>query len=197
MNDNSFRILALLIVIVGVGISVYHRRRADRQGGERITLAGEPPLLRVLLRISGLALWLGVFTYLINPQWMAWSRIDLPDWLRWVGIGMGVFGDLLAYWVFSNLGNNVSPTVLTRREASLVTSGPYRWVRHPLYIMGLISYLGFALLAENWFIGLMLVIGFVFLALRTPIEEAHLIEKFGDEYRQYMARTGRFLPRLG
>ena len=144
-----------------------------------------------------MALWLGVFVYLINPRWMSWSQIDLPEWARWLGAGMGVLADLLAYWVFSNLGNNVSPTVRTRSEATLVTSGPYRWVRHPLYTMGMMAYLGFALLSENWFIALMAVIGFVLLVLRTPLEEAGLIEKFGDAYRQYMTRTGRFLPKLG
>ena len=197
MNDNLFRILAFVILIAGMVISIYHRRRADIQSGERVSLAGEPIILRLLLRLTGMALWLGVFVYLINPRWMSWSQIDLPEWARWLGAGMGVLADLLAYWVFSNLGNNVSPTVRTRSEATLVTSGPYRWVRHPLYTMGMMAYLGFALLSENWFIALMAVIGFVLLVLRTPLEEAGLIEKFGDAYRQYMTRTGRFLPKLG
>ena len=197
MNDNLFRILAFVILIAGMVISIYHRRRADIQSGERVSLAGEPIILRLLLRLTGMALWLGVFVYLINPRWMSWSQIDLPEWTRWLGAGMGVLADLLAYWVFSNLGNNVSPTVRTRSEATLVTSGPYRWVRHPLYTMGMMAYLGFALLSENWFIALMAVIGFVLLVLRTPLEEAGLIEKFGDAYRQYMTRTGRFLPKLG
>jgi protein-S-isoprenylcysteine O-methyltransferase Ste14 len=51
-------------------------------------------------------------------------------------------------------------------------------------------------MAANWFIGLMAVVGLIFLVLRTPIEEAKLIERFGDEYREYMQRTGRFVPRL-
>jgi protein-S-isoprenylcysteine O-methyltransferase Ste14 len=110
---------------------------------------------------------------------------------------MGVLSNFLAYWVFTNLGNNVSPTVRTRRNAALVTSGPYRWVRHPLYMMGLIAYLGFALLSENWFIALMAVVGFFLLIIRTSSEEDRLVQKFGDEYRQYMNRTGRFLPKLG
>ena len=102
----------------------------------------------------------------------------------------------MSYWVFTCLGNNVSPTVVTRKNATLVTHGPYRWIRHPLYLMGLISYVGFALLAENWFIGAMAVVAFIVLNLRLPNEEAHLIERFGDEYRQYMQRTGKFMPRL-
>ena len=40
------------------------------------------------------------------------------------------------------------------------------------------------------------ILAFILMAIRTPKEEANLIAKFGDEYREYMRRTGRFLPRL-
>jgi len=196
MNDNVFRLLAAVIFVIGVAISAYHRRKADREGGDKISLKEEGLPITIALRVFGLMVWLGVFAFLINPAWIAWSRLDLPEWARWVGVGMGAAGDALAYWVFSSLGNNVSPTVITRKEHSLVTSGPYRWVRHPLYMMGLIGYLGFALLSESWFIALMAVITFVILSLRLPKEEARLIERFGSEYREYMRRTGRFLPKV-
>jgi protein-S-isoprenylcysteine O-methyltransferase Ste14 len=51
-------------------------------------------------------------------------------------------------------------------------------------------------MADNWFIAALGVFAFIAMAIRTPKEEANLIEKFGDEYREYMKRTGRFLPRL-
>ena len=197
MNDTIFRTLAIAIILVGVSISMYYRSRAERAGREKIYLKEEGLAIAIGLRLTGLSLWLGVFAYMINPAWMAWARIDLPEWLRWVGVGMGALGDLLAYWVFSHLGNNVTPTVVTRSTATLVTSGPYRWVRHPLYLMGLIGYVGFGLLAENWFIALATVVTFGVMQFRIPKEEARLVEKFGMAYREYMQRTGRFLPRLG
>ena len=196
MNDTLFRILGALIIVGTTAISVYHRRKAERVSGEKISLKDEGLALTIALRGSGLALWLTIFAYLLNPAWTGWARIDLPEWLRWVGVGMGISSIFLAYWVFSNLGNNVSPTVVTRKNHTLVTSGPYRWVRHPLYGMGFIAYGGFALLAENWFVMLLAVVAVVLLAIRTPKEEARLIERFGDEYRAYMQRTGRFLPKL-
>jgi protein-S-isoprenylcysteine O-methyltransferase Ste14 len=109
---------------------------------------------------------------------------------------MGALGDVFSWWVFSNLGNNVTPTIVTRQKARLVTSGPYRWIRHPLYVMGLIVFIGFALGAENWFIALTASLGFVLLTIRARKEEARLIEKFGDQYRLYMRNTGRFFPKL-
>jgi protein-S-isoprenylcysteine O-methyltransferase Ste14 len=197
MNDTIFQTLAILIFLLGLSISIYFRSRAERASDEKISLKDEGLAITIALRVGGLCVWLGVFAYMINPAWMSWARIDLPDWLRWVGVGMGVFSDLLAYWTFSNLGNNVTPTVVTRSTATLVTSGPYRWVRHPLYLMGLIAYLGFALLSENWFIALATVVSFIVMLFRIPKEETRLVDKFGDAYRQYMLRTGRFTPKLG
>jgi protein-S-isoprenylcysteine O-methyltransferase Ste14 len=196
MNDTVFRIIALAVFLIGASISIYYRSKAERESGEKITLEDEGLWMVLGLRFSGLAIWLGVFAYLINPAWMAWSRFDLPEWLRWVGVLMGIAGDALAYWVFSHLKNNVTPTVVTRADATLVTSGPYRWVRHPLYLMGLTGYIGFALLAENWFIGLAAAAGFFLLTIRTNKEETRLVEKFGDAYRTYIQRTGRFFPKL-
>ena len=195
-SDTTFRILAAVIFVVGAAISSYHRRKADRAGGEKISFKEEGLPITITLRVLGLALWGGILAYLINPAWMAWSRVDLPEWARWVGVGMGVLADLLAYWVFTSLGNNVSPTVVTRTNHSLVTSGPYRWVRHPLYTMGMIGFLGYALLAENWFIALFALLGFIVLNVRVPKEEAMLVARFGDAYRSYMRNTGRYFPRL-
>jgi protein-S-isoprenylcysteine O-methyltransferase Ste14 len=196
-TENLYRLAAVIVFLAGTLISTYYRSRADRETGEKISPRGEGLPIMLALRLAGLSLWAGVFAYLINPAWMAWSQLALPAWLRWAGLGLGLLADALSYWVFSNLGNNVSPTVATRSAHQLVTSGPYRWVRHPLYSMGMIAYLGFALLAANWFIALLSVAVFIILRIRLPQEEAHLIDKFGDQYRDYMKKTGRFLPRLG
>ena len=197
MNDTIFRTLALVFFIVEVGISVYYRSKAERASREKISLKDEGLAITLGLRLGGLCTWLAVFAYLINPAWMAWSRLDLPEWLRWVGVGMGALADLLAYWVFSHLGNNVTPTVVTRSTATLVTSGPYRWVRHPLYLTGMVGFIGFVLLSENWFIALASISVFMVMLFRIPKEEARLVDKFGEAYREYMQRTGRFLPKLG
>lgn len=195
-TDLTFRILAAAVFLVGAVISSYHRRKADRAGGEKLSLKEEGLPITIALRVLGLSLWAGFFAYMINPAWMAWSRVDLPEWARWLGVSLGVLADLLAWWVFTSLGNNVSPTVVTRADHRLVTSGPYRWVRHPLYSMGLIAYLGFALLAENGFIGLLAVLVFLVLSIRVPKEEAMLVARFGEAYRVYMRQTGRYFPRI-
>ena len=197
MNENIFRILAGLILITGMGISGYFRRKADRETGEKISRQADGTAMMTIISISGLILWLSPFTYLVNPAWMAWSKVGLPDWARWLGVGIGLLCVFGIYWLFSSIGSGITPTSATRKEHTLSTSGPYRWVRHPLYTIGSSFFVSFAMMADNWFIALLGILTFILMAIRTPKEEANLIEKFGDEYSQYMKRTGRFLPKLG
>jgi protein-S-isoprenylcysteine O-methyltransferase Ste14 len=98
--------------------------------------------------------------------------------------------------MFSSLGRSITDSVIVRERAALVTHGPYRWIRHPLYTFGALFFLGVGLMAANALVFVFGGLGLTMLALRTPREEAKLIEKFGDEYRRYMARTGRFFPAL-
>ena len=197
MNENIFRILAALILVTGMGISIYFRHKADRESGEKIPRKVDGTFFMTIIRIGGLILWLTPFVYLINPAWMVWSKIGLPEWVRWLGVILGVAAVLGIYWLFSSIGSGITPTSATRKEHQLVTTGPYRWVRHPLYTIGSSLFLAFGTMADNWFIMVLGMLAFIGMASRTPKEEANLIEKFGDEYREYMQRTGRYLPKLG
>lgn len=194
-QETVFRLIAAVLLVSGFGVSAAFRRRANKSG-EEISSKGEGGVILALRSFLGLAGWLSAFVYLLNPTWMAWARLDLPAWARWTGAGIMALCLPLIYWVFSSLGMNVTPTVVTRKEHTLVVHGPYRWVRHPLYTVGFFMFIGFSLLSAMWFTALALVLAFAVLAFRTPIEEQQLIEKFGDEYRAYIRVTGRYLPRL-
>ena len=196
MNENIFRILAALILFTAMGISSYFRLKADRDSGEEISRRVDGTIFVTMIGIGGLVLWLSPFVYLLNPAWMAWSKIGLPEWVRWLGAVIGIVCTLGIYWLFSSIGIGITPTSATRKQHQLVTSGPYRWVRHPLYTFGSSMFVAFGLMADNWFISLLGVLAFIAMASRTPREESNLIEKFGDEYRAYMKRTGRYFPKL-
>ena len=196
MNENIFRILAAVILVTGMGISSYYRIKADKATGEKIPRKVDGSVMMSFIKIGGLILWLSPFVYLINPAWMAWSKIGLPEWVRWLGVLIGVLCTLGIYWLFSSIGSGISPTSATRQQHVLSAKGPYRWVRHPLYTIGSSMFISFGMMADNWFIALLGILAFIGMAIRTPKEEANLIEKFGDEYREYMKTTGRFLPKL-
>jgi protein-S-isoprenylcysteine O-methyltransferase Ste14 len=70
-------------------------------------------------------------------------------------------------------------------------------MRHPLYTFGALWLLALAGVTTLWWLGLVLLPALLALGWRTRYEEANLLARFGDEYRAYMAQTGRFLPKLG
>ncbi len=196
MTEHTFRISAFAILLTAMSISFYFRIKADKDTGEKISRKADGSIMMNFIRIGGLILWLSPFVYLINPAWMAWSKLGLPESIRWLGVGIGIVCVFGIYWLFSSIGSGITPTSATRSEHKLVTKGIYKYIRHPLYTFGSSLFIAFGMMADNWLIALLGVLAFIGMAIRTPKEEANLIEKFGDEYRDYMKRTGRFLPKL-
>ena len=194
VNENVYRWALLAILALGLVVSRYFRGKADRAAG-RVARRGDGLPVMIGLIVGGVGAMGGVLAYLVNPRWMEWSQLELPPWLRLLGIPMGVAAVGLFAWVFRFLGANVTPTAQTREGHTLVTDGPYRWVRHPMYTSGIVLFGAYFLLTANWFIVGMCLVAFAVLVARCATEEANLIERFGDEYRAYMQRTGRFIPR--
>lgn len=189
------RLTALLIIAAGFTISGTFRRRADRSD-EKVDFSAEKPWQRRFRVAGALGFYLGMLAWLVYPPMMAWADLPWPMALRLVGLGLTAAMLPLLYWMFSSLAGNITPTVKIRKNHQLVTAGPYRYIRHPLYTFGTLFFAGIILLSGNWFLMLSAVLGLSALFARTPQEEAMLVERFGDEYREYMQRTGRYLPKL-
>lgn len=193
--DAFFRLALLLILLCAIPWAGYHRFRAERAGGP-ISRAAEGRTIFALLRLSGLGAWGIVIAYMINPRSVAFASMPLAMPLRWVGLAIVAAGFVWLGWMFRALGLNVTDTVAARPNGTLVTTGPYRYVRHPMYV-GLIPIIGgLALVTTNWIVAVCGIIAMVTLVFRTRIEEQHLLARYGEEYRAYMARVGGFFPRV-
>ena len=143
----------------------------------------------------GLFIWFYPFFVIFAPNTISWSLIEVPTFVRWIGFAMALPMIPFIIWAQNSLGNNVSPTVITRKEHQLVTNGPYKWVRNPLYSGGIVAFMAWTLLSGSWLLGIVCLIGMVFIIIRLPKEEAMLEARFGNEYRVYKANTGRFFPK--
>ena len=192
-DDAVFRWVMVAGFVAVVGITAPHRVKAGTR--EKLDRRKEGVFMLSTLRPAGGALWLGIVIYMINPAWMAWSAMPLPVWLRWSGAGFWALSVALLIWTLPTLGTNLTDTVVTRERHTLVTSGPYRWIRHPFYDAMALVTVGAGLIAANWFILASGAVVFTLLAVRSRVEEEELAARFGDAYRQYRKRTGRFLPK--
>lgn len=193
-DDQLFRLILLAGFVIFMPIGIYHRLKA--RTGEKLDRRQEGIFILVALRLAGLAGTTGLIAYLIDPAYMAWAAVPLPVWLRWTGVGLALIAGSLLVWMFRTLGRNLTDTVVTRKQHTLVTTGPYRWVRHPMYASAALAIVGNSLVAANWYLFVVGCLALLLLVIRTRKEEQNLIAKFGDDYRNYMQRTGRFVPRL-
>ena len=194
-SELSFRIALAGLLLLILPIGAYHRFKAAASD-ERISHADEGYLFALLLRLSALPMALATVAYLVYPKVLGWSMVAIPVPVRWFGFVLGLVSVWLMYWTLSSLGANLTDTVVTRSNATLVTFGPYRWVRHPYYVTAALLIVSVTLLTTSLLILVSGVFTLLLLALRTPKEEQRLIERFGDDYRRYIATTGRFFPRL-
>jgi protein-S-isoprenylcysteine O-methyltransferase Ste14 len=148
--------------------------------------------------LAGLLSMIGFVTiiaYAANPDWIAWADLPFPLWVRWMGIGFAFLGFILLQWAQNTLGKNWSDRPRMLKEQTLITSGPYQFVRHPIYT-AFITILGSTLfISANWLIGLAWIgMSALEIGSRIDFEESLMLEYFGDQYREYMKKTGRLLP---
>ena len=122
----------------------------------------------------------------------------LPAAFQWIGLALVWAGILLREWAVLSLGRAFTVIVEVNPGQALVTFGPYRWVRHPSYTGSLITLGGFGFALGSWLgAGAATAIALAAFSYRVHVEERALLEAFGEDYRAYMHRTGRFLPRIG
>jgi protein-S-isoprenylcysteine O-methyltransferase Ste14 len=189
------RVAAGFLIFSATATGLPQRLRADRAGG-RVSPRVDPKWFWPLMAISGLPVALTGIAFVVDPRWVDFAQANLPWGARLAGAPAGVAALALFRWMFRHLGLNVTSTSMPRRNATLVLTGPYRWIRHPMYSATLIMIVAWTLLTANLVVATGGIGVFALMAARSRTEERRLVEKFGEAYRAYQSRTGRFLPRL-
>jgi protein-S-isoprenylcysteine O-methyltransferase Ste14 len=114
-----------------------------------------------------------------------------------VGVGAVVCGSLGRQWAISTLGRFFTLNVQVSDDQRVVTSGPYRWVRHPSYTADLVAFTGVGLALGNWLSLLAAsVLPLLGLLVRIRVEEAALLTGLGEPYRAFADGKKRLLPRV-
>ncbi|UCE15768.1 MAG: isoprenylcysteine carboxylmethyltransferase family protein [Candidatus Bathyarchaeota archaeon] len=202
-SELVFSILFLVLFLLGTAIRGYYTRkvratRKKRSIRERFkdTAQVEGKFGAILLMVQGVYLIIALHLYLIFSSWLVWSKLPIPDWLRWLGVGVGMISLPFLTWVQHVLGKHWTVSLELREDHKLVTSDPYRWVRHPMYTVHLVYFLTWVLVSANLFLLINYLLTIILMVVRIPKEEQMMLDQFGHEYRAYMKRTRRLLPRF-
>ena len=190
--DNIFEVIFLVGFVTGTVIrKVYtFKCRGDKATDKRKSIVDI-----VLISAGGVGLAAPLF-YLFSP-WLDFANYDLPGWLGWIGTAVFAAALLLLWRSHADLGRNWSATLRIRQQHSLVMDGIYRHIRHPMYAAHLLWAIAQGLLLENWLAGWVFLVTFIPLYLvRAPKEEQMMLDNFGEEYRNYISRTGGIIPRI-
>ncbi|MGL4325223.1 MAG: protein-S-isoprenylcysteine O-methyltransferase [Beijerinckiaceae bacterium] len=150
--------------------------------------------IRLLVSLTGLGII--PFVY-IATGFPAFARRDFAASQASLGLIIAIFALLMFFLTHEALGRNWSVSLQMRENHKLITHGIYARIRHPMYTAFWLWAIAQALLLPNYVAGLSGLIGFGALyILRVGHEENLMIQRFGDEYRDYMKRTGRLLPKI-
>lgn len=192
-SETPFRLVLAAILLATSGVAVHFRIRAGADG-EAVSRREEGLITFITLRLAGLGLMIATLAYLVMPHSVEWASVSIPTPVRWMAMILGGLSSLLMAWTLACLGKNLTDTVVTREEATLVTSGPYRWVRHPYYTVAGLLMLSAFLVSANGLIGALGLVVLGLLVARTSKEEEMLVQKFGQQYLDYKKRTPAFVP---
>lgn len=186
MRLPSITILSWALLVSEIALVFTKRSKTRTDGKDRFTL----PLLWTVIGVSILA---GFFLRAAFPQ----GRLSHPQPFYVIGLLLFLLGLIVRWIAIIHLGRFFTVNVAIADDHQLITTGPYRYVRHPSYTGTLLIFLGFGLCMLNVFslAALFLPIAAAFL-WRMHVEEEALRSAFGDRYRDYTARTPQIVPWL-
>lgn len=191
MEETIYKVVFVVLLLSGGLIRNPHMRRYKKteQMKSKETLRE-----KALVFLATVGMMIVPMIYVFTP-WLDAFSMGLSDWARWIGIVGYGFGLILFWQVHKTLGRNWSPVLELRREHELITQGPYKHIRHPMYTYMWIGVVCCWLIPSNWIVGIVAAITWSTLYfIRLPGEEKMMIEEFGQEYKDYMNRTKKVIP---
>jgi protein-S-isoprenylcysteine O-methyltransferase Ste14 len=186
---------AVIVILFGcvAGIQAVHNPEGIRggQGREDTRVSRQRIIRNLIIILLYVALWFLPFADRRNI-----GTLGGQPSIRWVGISLFAIGMSLIFWSGIILGKMYSADVTLQEDHHLVTTGPYKYIRHPRYTGGILLAFGMSLLYNSW-VGLALSFAFIgVIIFRIRDEEDLMQQAFGQEWEHYCQRTRRLVPFL-
>ncbi|MFX0097717.1 MAG: isoprenylcysteine carboxylmethyltransferase family protein [Candidatus Hodarchaeota archaeon] len=197
-EDLLFRILLILLFGIFASIRIFYRTRssapAQKGAKQREGIKKIGGWAGIVLSFGIIGMLISVILYLLAPAWFLWSQLPLPPVIRAIGVLTLISSLPILIWTHRTLGKYYAAVLELKEKHTLITSGPYSRIRHPMYTVFIIFTISLALISANLFV----IVFSIFVIIPFPSiakqEEQMLLGLFGDEYRDYMRQTNRFFP---
>jgi len=191
-DHNTFEVVFLAGLVVGSVV-----RKIFTVGRRGVKAEKKYSNILDIILVGAAGVGMAVPLLYLFTSWLDFANYALPGWCGWVGTAAFAGAIFMLWRSHADLGRNWSATLRITQQHSLVTNGVYCHVRHPMYTAHLLWAIAQGLLLANWIAGwAFLVLSIPLYLARIPKEEQMMLEHFGEEYRSYMSRTGRLIPRL-
>lgn len=191
MSMRTVYLFTIPLLWTAFGISlllpVNNQKASLRHEGRVSWIVHNVPIILTFLLIG----WPRLPVGFLGERFLRWHPANF-----WIGTLLVLAGLGLAICARLALRGNWSITVEVKQQHELIRSGPYRWVRHPIYTGLLIAFVGTALTVGQWRGILGVVIVYLTLRMKSAMEERYMLETFGDSYRQYQHEVPALVPCL-
>ena len=185
---------------LGVGMMIVRARRKTHR------LAGLVPEQRLerfmwIIWVPLVAAWITLpYLALVRTQTLLGMPVFVHQSagyvaLRWIAAVCALICLLLTSVCWSRMGTHWRMAVSLKGEEELITDGPFRHVRHPIYALSMLLMICSAIVVPTVPMLVVAIVHLVLVQLKARNEEKHLLTVHGDAYRRYLARTGRFFPK--
>lgn len=180
-----------IFIEMAIRAPIRKAQQGDAKSEQRVT--GQE---KTLLGLLFLAMFFIPLIYTFS-HWLDFADYTLPTWAGWLGVVILAFA-LYVFWrAHKDLGLNWSPSLEIREKHELITKGIYGLIRHPMYASQWLWVIAQPLLLQNWIAGFLNLIIFIpFYVLRVKAEEKMMLDSFGEEYKNYLQKTGAVFPKL-
>lgn len=192
MFNSIFKIVYFIELVIAIIIRKIYEKKFIKLDVE---IQKKSNLEMIFLGLNGIGMIVPI-VYVFST-WLDFADYILPEWVGWAGVALFAFSIWLLWRSHHDLGRNWTPTVAMRYNPELVTSGVFKYIRHPMYSAHLIWAIAQILILHNWIAGYSFIIVLVpFYLIRIKNEEEMMIEQFGRAYKAYMEKTARLIPKL-
>jgi protein-S-isoprenylcysteine O-methyltransferase Ste14 len=151
--------------------------------------------------------WLGALSRLIMlPMIILWIILPyhtlfygpLPHlaWVSMLGATLAFLSLILSFYSWHAMGNSWRIGIDNKEDTQLITKGPFRYIRHPIYTLSILLMLGTFLTLQSYAAFYLLCVHFLLFYTEARREEAFLVKKHQANYTNYIKVTGRFFPKL-